>query len=210
MARQRCRRRSSFIVLCPPTAIHSAPASPRAAGQPMPFVPERVWMPHDPSRDRQGAVTSLRPFVHANPQSETRNREDVDDRGREDRLTRSPLPPNRACGSPAHGSPVGGSPLNGLARPPSVEPHGKLPESSEEDARSSHPPSLGSPSCQHTIRTHRRFRPAVPRQASPGCLARRTDTCPGLDSHDTPVTYPPSCGPSLHGHYPASSLLWPL
>jgi hypothetical protein len=134
----------------------------------------------------------------------------LSDRGREDRLARSPLPPNRACGSPAHGSPVGGSPLNGLARPPSGEPHGKLPECSEEDARSSHPPSLGSPSCQHTSRTHRRFCPAVLRQASPGCLARRTGTGPGLDSHDTPVTHPPSCSPSLHRSYPASSLLWPL
>ncbi|MEW6267603.1 MAG: nucleotidyltransferase domain-containing protein, partial [Thermodesulfobacteriota bacterium] len=37
------------------------------------------------------------------------------DRGREDRLsTRSPLPPNRTCGSPAYGSPVGGSPPSGL------------------------------------------------------------------------------------------------
>ena len=36
------------------------------------------------------------------------------DRGREDRLSRSPLPPNRAGGSPAHGSPVGGSPHHGL------------------------------------------------------------------------------------------------
>jgi len=31
------------------------------------------------------------------------------DRGREVRLSRTPLPPNRACGSPAHGSPVSGS-----------------------------------------------------------------------------------------------------
>ena len=29
-------------------------------------------------------------------------------------MSRSPLPPNRACGSPAHGSPVGGSPQRGL------------------------------------------------------------------------------------------------
>ncbi|MEM6471443.1 MAG: hypothetical protein AAF802_17910, partial [Planctomycetota bacterium] len=32
------------------------------------------------------------------------------DRGREVRFCRTPLPPNRACGSPAHGSPVSRSP----------------------------------------------------------------------------------------------------
>ena len=44
------------------------------------------------------------------------------DRGRKDRLSRSPLPPNRTCGSPAYGSPVGGftcdrtdGPAHGLA-----------------------------------------------------------------------------------------------
>ena len=57
-------------------------------------------------------------------------------RGREGRLnTRPPLLPNRACGSPAHGSPVGGSPPSGLTRPLSGELRGKLPESSEEDAK---------------------------------------------------------------------------
>jgi len=30
--------------------------------------------------------------------------------------TRPLLPPNRACGSPAHGPPVGGSPQSGLKR----------------------------------------------------------------------------------------------
>ena len=135
------------------------------------------------------------------------------DRGREDRLTRPPLPPNRACGSPAHGSPVGGSPQCGLARPPPGASHGKRPENSEEDARSARPPSLGSPSCQHTRRTHRGFRPAPQTCRSlgfPSCLARRADTRAGLLSRDKPFTRPPSCGPSLHRNYPASSLLWPL
>ncbi len=136
------------------------------------------------------------------------------DRGRKDRLdTRSLPPPNRACGSPAHGSPVGGSPLSGLARLFPGEPYGELPESSEENARSSRPPSLGSPSCQHTIRTHRRFRltPATCRSlASRPCLVRQADTRAGLLSYGTSFTRPPSCGLSLHGHYPASSLIWTL
>ena len=38
------------------------------------------------------------------------------DRGREVRLSRTPLPPNRACGSPAHGSPVSGCPVIGIER----------------------------------------------------------------------------------------------
>ena len=39
------------------------------------------------------------------------------DRGREDRLSRSPLPPNRTCGSPAYGSPVGGFTCDRTDRP---------------------------------------------------------------------------------------------
>ena len=136
------------------------------------------------------------------------------DRGRKGRLSsRSLPPPPRACGSPAHGSPVGASPLDGLARPPSGERHGKLSESSEEDAGSSRPPSLGSPTCQHTIRTHRKFRPTPATcrsSASRPCLVRQADTRAGLLSCGTSFTHPPTCGPSLHGHYPASWPLWPL
>ena len=40
----------------------------------------------------------------------------IADRGREVRLSRTPLPPNRACGSPAHGSPVSGCPVIGIER----------------------------------------------------------------------------------------------
>jgi hypothetical protein len=40
----------------------------------------------------------------------------VADRGREVRLSRTPLPQNRACGSPAHGSPVSGRPVSGIER----------------------------------------------------------------------------------------------
>ena len=40
----------------------------------------------------------------------------AEDRGREVRLSRTPLPPNRACGFPAHGSPVNGCPMIGVER----------------------------------------------------------------------------------------------
>ena len=46
------------------------------------------------------------------PQGKRTNR----DRGREVRLSRTPLPQNRACGSPAHGSPVSGHPRIGIER----------------------------------------------------------------------------------------------
>ena len=46
----------------------------------------------------------------------------------------------------------------------------------------------------------------------PACLAVvvATGTAAGLSSADLAITHLPSCIPSLHGHYPASTLLWML
>ena len=43
---------------------------------------------------------------------------------------------------------------------------------------------------------------------SPSCLGSTTDE--GFNSSGMSFTPPPSCLPLLHGHYPASSLLWRL
>lgn len=55
---------------------------------------------HAASRAQRGPVPTLE--------------ERQSDSGRENRLYRSPFPPNRTSGCPAHGSPVGGSPRCGL------------------------------------------------------------------------------------------------
>ena len=83
------------------------------------------------------------------------------DRGREDRLTsRSPLPPNRACGSPAHGSPVGGSPPRGLTGPRIGGLQGKQPMRDEEGLLASF--HADRQRRQHAIRPDRRLGPGPP------------------------------------------------
>ena len=72
--------------------------------------------------------------------------------------TQGPLPPNRACGSPAHGSPVSGVTCKRTGRPP----HG-LPPARTADARQRrHSASFHSlfESRQHTRRPHRRCSPS--------------------------------------------------
>jgi len=62
------------------------------------------------------------------------------DRGRKDRLrSRSPLPPNRTCGSPAYGSPVGGSPQSGRNSPDTGKV-GSIPMPDNRPTRSIHLP----------------------------------------------------------------------
>lgn len=79
----------------------------------------------------------------------------MSDRGRKNRLSRFPLPPNRTGGSPASGSPVGGVRI-GTGRWPLGLRSGEHPKDHEEAATSSRPRLGGR---QHALGPCPRFGP---------------------------------------------------
>src|SRR5882672_9107065 len=123
---------------------------------------------------------------------------------------RCPLPPNRTCEFPAYGSPVGGFTHEGTDRPG----HGRPASCRAQTLQSRHSPPLTPSSRAVSIRAvqtvgsvhdQSRARPAV-LGSSPARLAL-SGTPAGVFPSCSDKTSPPSCTPSLHRRYPASSLL---
>src|SRR5271157_3246916 len=63
---------------------------------------------------------------------------------------------------------------------------------------------------QHPRCPNPRFDPAPSEQDLSGTCVALAGTASGCSSVDLVIASPPSCTPSLHQHYPASSLLWAL
>ena len=59
-----------------------------------------------------------------------------------------------------------------------------------------------------SVHTERSTQSHFPGRVPPGCLAPPRGTGTGVPSSGMVIAHPPSYTPLLHGHYPASSLLW--
>jgi hypothetical protein len=134
---------------------------------------------------------------------------------------RSPLPPNRTCGSPASGSPVDGLPARGLAYlgmgalqaedpMPGKEGIGQ-PDVSDQVVPLaafdpfSRPASIRAVHTRGSTHDHS-WCGAIASRISPACVAL-SGTATGLSPLVMVIESPSSCTPWLPRHYPASSLL---
>ena len=138
------------------------------------------------------------------------------DRGRESQLKFwPPLPPNRTGGFPASGSPVGGltseridgSPAGLRVRRTTPGRHRRHSANTENQAE---PPASFDPLFRGPS-TCGEFRPrlgAGPSGQSLASVSSHVRHCTEGLSVGLLTPHPPSYTPSLHGSYPASSLLW--
>ncbi len=118
-------------------------------------------------------------------------------------LGRTPSPPNRACGSPAHGSPVGGFTFERTDRPKRGPRTCARPKLGKGCLLSS---QLRGTASMNSFLPIARDRVICSRYLSDG-LAREGTVISRLWLSKI---HPPSCTPLLGWHYPASKLVWVL